>query len=87
MTINSGIRGMKYFGVKVTPLITHSGLEDLIFIHLRDGFELSHNATRADFDVLDGAQAGFNIEPGDIIKVFIVDRLTNDLDVNPVLLL
>ena len=32
------------------------------------------------------AQAGFNVQAGDVIKVYIVDELTNAEDRNPVIL-
>ena len=58
----------------------------MVFTHLRNGIQLAINATRADFDQLHIAQAGFNVKTGDLIKVFIVDVLTNEVDNNPVIL-
>ncbi len=58
----------------------------MVFTHQRDGVQLSINVTRADFDLVDEAQSGFNVQAGDIVKVFIVDDLTNDIDFNPTLL-
>lgn len=84
MTVNSNSAGMKCFGVQVTPVIGHEGLENVVFTHWRDGVQLTINATRADFDNVQEAQAGFNVQPGDIIKAFIVDQLSNDTNCNPV---
>ena len=83
MTVNAEKTGMKYFAVSVEPAISHKGNETVIFTHWRGGTELQLNATVADFDVADTAQAGFNVQPGDVIKVYIVDRLTNDSNINP----
>lgn len=44
------------------------------------------NATRADFDMVVTAQAGFYVRPADVTKVYIVDELTNDINQNPVVL-
>ena len=83
MTVNVGQSGFKSFAVSVEPVISHKGNETVIFTHWRGGTELQLNATVADFDVADTAQAGFNVQPGDVIKVYIVDRLTNDSNINP----
>ena len=84
MTVNAEKTGMKYFAVSVEPAISHKGNETVIFTHWRGETELQLNATVADFDVANTAQAGFNVQPGDVIKVYIVDRLTNDSNINPV---
>jgi hypothetical protein len=86
MTVNPGIGGFRYFTVSIDPIIPHSGDETVVFTHLRNGIQLAINATRADFDQLHIAQAGFNVKTGDLIKVFIVDVLTNEVDNNPVIL-
>lgn len=84
MTVNPGYSGMKYFGVQVTPVKAHEGLETIVFTHWRDDAQLALAATRADFDIVPEAQAGFNVHPGDIVKASIVDQLINDADRNPV---
>jgi hypothetical protein len=86
MTVKTGISGLKYFGTVITPVVEHEGQEAVIFVHLRNGVQLSLNVTKAEFDVVDNAQAGFNVEPGDMVKVYIVDGLTNAVDFNPTLL-
>ncbi len=86
MTVNIDVSGMKYFGVQVEPVKTHAGDETVVFSHLRDGVQLVINATKADFDVVDTAQAGFNVQPGDMVKVYMVDELTNVIDHNPTIL-
>lgn len=86
MTVNSGISGFKYFTAQISPQVEHSGLETVVFTHLRNGSQLQINSTKADFDVVDTAQAGFNVHAGDVVKVFIVDELTNATDHNPVIL-
>ncbi len=86
MTVKEGAGGLKYFGTRVTPVVEHEGKEAVVFTHLRDGLQLSINITRADFDLVDQAQAGFNVQAGDTIRVYIVDDLTNDPGFNPTLL-
>ena len=82
MTVNNGVTGFKYFTVGVTPVVSHDGKETVVFTHLRNGSQLGINATRADFDQVNTAQASFNVKAGDVVKVYIVDELTNDLDHN-----
>lgn len=86
MTVHDGVTGLKYFTVSIEPVTSHIGNETVVFAHFRNGSQLGLNATRADFDQVDTAQAGFNVRPGDVVKVFIVDNLTNDTDTNPVIL-
>ncbi len=87
MTVKSGIEGMKNFRVQITSMgKVYEGNETVVFVHLRDGKQMSINTTFADFDTVDKAAAGFNVEPGDIIKVYLVDKLTNDDTINPIIL-
>lgn len=86
MTVKTGISGFKYFTINITPVTPHAGKETVVFTHLRNGVQLGINATRADFDTVTSAQAGFNVKAGDVIKAYIVDELTNDLTFNPIVL-
>lgn len=86
MTVASGISGIKYFKVKVTPQKPHEGMETVVFVHMRNGVQLGMNVSRADFDQIDTAQAGFNVVPGDIVKVYVLDYLSNGADINPIVL-
>ncbi len=86
MTVNAGVSGFNYFTVNIEPVFAHSGDETVVFTHLRNGSQLQINSTVADFDEVDTAQAGFNVQAGDVIKVYIVDELTNAKDHNPVIL-
>lgn len=86
MTVNAGATGFKYFTVNIAPVMGHSGDETVVFTHLRNGSQLQINSTRADFDQVATAQAGFNVKAGDVIKVYLVDELTNALDHNPTML-
>jgi hypothetical protein len=86
MTVKAGVSGFKYFTVNIDPVVAHSGEETVVFTHLRNGSQLQINSTRADFDQVFTAQAGFNVQAGDVIKVYIVDELTNAEDRNPVIL-
>ncbi len=86
MTVKPDQTGLSYFAVAIEPIEPHEGTETLIFTHIREGAQLQLNALEADFDEVSTAKAGFNIEPGDIIKVYIVDKLTNDSNRNPIIL-
>lgn len=86
MTVKDEVAGLKYFGVRIAPIIGHEGQEAAVFTHLRNGLQLSLNITRADFDLVEEAQAGFNAQGGDTVKVYIVDDLTNEVGSNPTLL-
>ncbi|OPZ74242.1 MAG: Alkaline phosphatase precursor [Firmicutes bacterium ADurb.Bin456] len=85
-TVNAGVAGFKYFTVGVTPVVPRGGKEVVVFSHLRNGSQLGINAARADFDQVYAAQAGFDVRQGDLIKVFMVDHLTSDTSINPVIL-
>lgn len=85
MTVKDIISGFMYFAVDITPVIPHSGNEATVFTHLRNGAQLSINVTKADFDQVNSAQAGFNVQQNDLVKVYIADDLTNDTNKNPVI--
>lgn len=85
MTVNAGVSGFKYFAVKLTMVISHSGDEVVVFTHFRNGQQLGINATKADFDQVNTAEAGFNVQPDDVVKAYIVDDLINAVDFNPVI--
>jgi hypothetical protein len=85
MTVKDMISGFMYFAVDITPVIPHSGNEATVFTHRRNGVQLSINVTKADFDQVNTAQAGFNVQQNDMVKVYIVDDLTNDTSINPVI--
>ena len=86
MIVNFNQTGFKYFTVLIEPVIAHEGTETAVFTQLRDGVQLRINSLTADFDVVEAAQAGFNVEDGDIIKVYLVDDLNSALDFNPTIL-
>lgn len=86
MTVNTGVSGMTYFAVMVTPVTEHNGSEAVVFVHIRNGAQLDINVTKADFDVVNIAQAGFNVKAGDLVKAYIVDDLNNNVNFNPTIL-
>lgn len=86
MTVKQGVSGFKYFSVNVEPVKGHTGEEVFVFVHLRNGRQIGINATEADFDSVNRAKAAFNVQVGDVIKAYIVDELTNDIDKNPSIL-
>lgn len=87
MTVNGDVTGFKTFGAEITAAEGHEGLETVVFRHVRSGEQLGLSAIRGDFDTEGLApQAGFNVKPGDVVEVYIVDQLSNDSDVQPVIL-
>ncbi|MGR6836663.1 RCC1 domain-containing protein [Syntrophomonas erecta] len=84
MTVNADQIGFKYFTVSIEPVIANEGTETVVFTHRRNDTQLELNAVVADFDVADTAKAGFNVQTGDVIRAYIVDRLTNETACNPI---
>ncbi|OBR90770.1 NHL repeat protein [Clostridium ragsdalei P11] len=84
LTVNSGVSGLKYFSTKVAPVKSHQGNETVVFAKYSKGMLIDMNATTADFDTVSSAESGFNVNEGDVIKIYVVDQLTNDTNVNPV---
>mgnify|MGYP000879460444 CR=1 FL=1 len=85
MTVRSNQTGLNYFTVAIEPIESHEGIETVVFTHIRNGVQLQLNALEADFDKVNAAKAGFNVRPGDVIKAYIVDKLTNDRESNPII--
>ncbi|MBO9605089.1 MAG: choice-of-anchor I family protein [Paenibacillaceae bacterium] len=86
-TVNAGVSGFKTFGATVTPQVAHAGEETLVFKHSRNGTQLGLVAVRADYDTVQAAaKAQFNVMPGDIVEVYMVDDLSDDPAVNPIVL-
>lgn len=86
MTVNTNVNGFRYFTTNLTSVVPHPGDETVVFTHMRNGVQLAINASRADFDVVSQAQGGFNVKAGDVIKAYIVDELSTDMDRNPIIL-
>ncbi len=86
MTVKSNQTGLNYFAVAIESVESHEGTETVVFAHIRGGVLLQLNALEADFDKIGSAKAGFNIRAGDVVKVYIIDKLTNDSDLNPIIL-
>ncbi len=42
-------------------------------MHSRNGVQDNLNVTKADFDLVHLAQAGFNVQAGGVVKAYIVD--------------
>lgn len=86
MTVNSGVSGFKYFTVDISLTESHAGDETAVFVQMRNGAQIEINATTADFDTVSRAKAAFNVQAGDVIKVYLVDDLNNSEGFNPTLL-
>ncbi len=83
LTVSSGITGFKTFSVSITPYEGHAGSEALLFVHMRDKVMISIAANFADYDTIGTGKAAFNVKPGDIIMVYIVDDIGSDASLNP----
>lgn len=55
--------------MQVQPVAGREGWEAVVFGYLRDGAQLGLSVARADFDRVKVAQAGFEVQPGDMVKV------------------
>jgi len=75
MTVNAGYSGSTTFTVSISPVTAHDGNEKAVFVQIRNGAQLNLNASAADFDAVTTASASFEVQPGDVIKAFIVDDL------------
>ncbi|MEQ8175829.1 MAG: fibronectin type III domain-containing protein [Syntrophomonadaceae bacterium] len=86
MTVNQGVSGLQNYTVNISPVTAHEGNETAVFVQLRDGLQINMDAVVADFESVNSATAGFNVQAGDVIKVFIVDELSNAANLNPYVL-
>ncbi len=86
LKIKSGVKGFRYFNVALEPVVTHEGEETVVFVQQRAGVQIGYSFVKADFDAASNAGVGFNVSPGDIIRVYVVDTLSNSSGSNPVLL-
>jgi hypothetical protein len=85
MTVKEGVSGFKLFKVNITPVTPHSGMETVVFIHMRDGVQLEYVAVAADFDRSNHASAGFNVQEGDVIQVLVVEEMLNEPGFIPII--
>lgn len=87
MTVNSGVSGSVTFTAGVVPVTEHPGNEKAVFVLYRNGLQAGLSVTETDFDhTAPGAQATFNVQAGDLVRVFIVDNLTTNTGFNPAVL-
>ena len=86
LTVNVNQSGFTYFGVDISAVTGHSGSEACLFVHIRNGVQMGIMAFKDDFDSGGIPCAAFNVQTGDVIEVYIVDKLTNDESANPTVL-
>lgn len=86
VTIEPGVTGYRFIAATVTPVVTHEGTETAVFTLTRGGIQIGLTAVKADFDYENHPTVGFNVKAGDIIKIYVVDDLSNAAESNPVLL-
>jgi hypothetical protein len=77
LTVNTGYTGFTYFGVNISAVDGHTGTEVCVFVQIRNGQQIAFSFNKADYDTVGSAGAGFNVKPGDIIEVYLVDSLSN----------
>ena len=91
MTVGN-FKGSLDFTVDVTSVYSHSGEESVVFVLLRGGSQSDQvvdiHEVRQDFDAEgnNSATATFEVQTGDIVKVYMLDQLSNALDSNPMIL-
>lgn len=86
LTVNSGVKGFTYFGVDISAVSGHTGNEVCVFVQTRGGVQLGIMAYKGDFDSAGSPCCAFNVQPGDVIEVYIVDALSNNAGKSPVVL-
>ena len=87
LILRQDVTGFKHFGATVKAVEDKLGQLEVVFTHLKNDLQQSLNSIKADFDAEEiNAKAGFNIEPSDVIKIYMVDELTNETDRNPIIL-
>ncbi|NLK00231.1 MAG: hypothetical protein GX318_03200 [Clostridia bacterium] len=87
LMLKQNVTGFKHFGAVVRATDERLGQLEVVFTHLRNYIQRGLNSIQADYDAdMINAKAGFNTEPGDVIKIYMVDELTNETDRNPIIL-
>ena len=86
LTVNSGVSGFTYFRANISTVTGHTGNEICVFIHIRNGAQKGFSFNEADYDTVHASGAAFNVQPGDVIEVYIVDALSNGAGTNPAVL-
>jgi hypothetical protein len=76
--VNEGFKGFTYFTVNIRAVKGHNGSEVCIFVQLRDGAQIGFSFNKGDYDTVGSAGAGFNVKPGDVIMVYLVNALSNN---------
>lgn len=86
LTIKNGVSGFRYINAQINKVVSNEGEETVVFVLLRNDVQIGFSITKADFDIAEKAGAGFNVQAGDIIKIYVVDELSNSANSNPILL-
>ena len=86
LTVNSGVKGLTYFRANISTVTGHVGNESCVFIHIRNGVQIGFSFNEADYDTVHISGAAFNVQPGDVIEVYVVDALSNNAGESPVVL-
>lgn len=86
LTIKNGVSGFRYINAQINKIVSNEGEETVVFVLMRNDVQIGFSITKADFDIAEIAGSGFNVQANDIIKIYVVDELSNSASTNPVLL-
>lgn len=85
MKVNTDTTGLQLFPVKITPVKAHLGEETIVFVQMRNEAQIGINTLTMNFELIPFAFTLFEVQPKDVIKIFIVDDswlLTTDVSLN-----
>lgn len=86
MIVNNGVSGVKTFTVDIQPKHVHNGTETVVFSCFRNHVQVGLTTLVDDFDKNNTAKALFNVQAGDVVKVFVIDDLSYALNHNPLVM-
>lgn len=73
--VTGDVTGLNFYPVSIRAVGGHVGEETVTFVQYRDGVQVGMTFMIMDIDGGVTLGGGFNVEPGDIIKILILDKL------------
>ena len=86
MTVNAGNEGIKSFAISIVSEQAHSGSETAVFVHLRNGAQITMDTFEDDYETVNTVSAEFNVQAGDVVKAYIVDEMRKATNFKPFVL-
>ncbi|MDD3879627.1 MAG: cohesin domain-containing protein [Syntrophomonas sp.] len=86
MTVNAGNEGIKSFAISIVSEQAHSGSETAVFVHLRNGAQITMDTFEDDYETVNTVSTEFNVQAGDVVKAYIVDEMRKATNFNPFVL-